>query len=374
MSTKILTIDDSKIIRLIVAKAFESYDCAVMEGDNGFDGLAIASREKPDLILLDYGMKPMDGWEVLKRLRADPNLKAVPVIMLTSMSDRGTVMRIAQLGVRDYVIKPFKQEALIERVSRVVPLKTKAECGVKPKRVDDPIHLLVADDKPAIPEQIRAGLAGTPWKVTGAGHPAQAVDLCQDQPIDIVLASLSLPKDGAQLLLQNLRGYARTASTPVLGLCVKTAANGQTHTSEAGFAGIVTKPIDCEDLKTKVCRALKLETTYKYVQQREGALVFRLASECTPEIADAVTTDLRNQLTAMVDAGGDKLIVDLSALEEPTHSLIKLVLSVVRAAAELSIRHAVAGSESVRAKCRVYEESQGWKFANTVEEAAGLLK
>jgi two-component system cell cycle response regulator len=280
--------------------------------------------------------------------------------MLTSMSDRGTVMRIAQLGVRDYVIKPFKQEALIERVSRVVPLKTKAECGVKPKRVDDPIHLLVADDKPAIPEQIRAGLAGTPWKVTGAGHPAQAVDLCQDQPIDIVLASLSLPKDGAQLLLQNLRGYARTASTPVLGLCVKTAANGQTHTSEAGFAGIVTKPIDCED--------------YKYVQQREGALVFRLASECTPEIADAVTTDLRNQLTAMVDAGGDKLIVDLSALEEPTHSLIKLVLSVVRAAAELSIRHAVAGSESVRAKCRVYEESQGWKFANTVEEAAGLLK
>ena len=374
MSIKILTIDDSQIIRLIIAKAFETYDCAVMEAANGADGLAIASREKPDLILMDYSMRPMDGFETLQKLRADAGLRATPVIMLTAMSDRGTVVRIARLGVRDYLVKPFKQEALIERVCRVVALQTKTETGYKPRRVDDPIHLLVVDDKPAIAEQIRAGLAGTTWKVTGAGHPAPALDLCLEQTVDIALASLSLPKDGAQLLLQNLRGYARTSSIPILGLCVKTAATDQGRFSEAGFAGIVTKPIDCEDLKTKVARALKLETSYKYLQQREGALVFRLARECNPEIAEAVASDLKNQLTAMVDAGGDKLIVDLSELDDPTHPVIKLVLSVVRAARDLSIRHALAGSEAVRAKCRVYEESQGWQFANTVEEAAALLK
>jgi len=374
MSTKILTIDDSRIIRLIIAKAFESFDCAIMEAANGIDGLAIASREKPDVILMDYSMRPMDGFEVLKRLRADEGLKTTPVIMLTSMSDRETVVRIARLGVRDYVVKPFKQDALIERVSRVVALQSKSESGVKAKRVDDPIHLLVADDKPAIAEQIRAGLAGTPWKVTGAAQPAEALDLCVRQGIDIVLASLSFPRDGAQQLLQSLRSYARTASIPVLGLCVKTAATDQAGFSEAGFGGIVTKPIDCEDLKAKIARALKLETSYLYLQQRDGALVFRLPKECNPEIAESVACDLKDQLTAMVDAGGDKFIVDLSALEELTHPVIKLVFSVIRAAGDLSIKYAMAGSKSVRANCQVYEESQGWKFASTVEEAAALLK
>jgi two-component system cell cycle response regulator len=374
MSIKILTIDDSRIIRLIVAKAFESFDCAVMEADNGNDGLAIASREKPDVILMDFGMRPMDGLEALRRLRADAALKTTPVIMLTAMSDRDTVVRIARLGVRDYVIKPFKQDTLIERVSRVVALQTKSENGVKAKRVDDPIHLLVVDDKPAIAEQIRAGLAGTPWKVTAAVHPAEALDACLGQGIDLVLASLSFPRDGAQQLLQNLRSYARTASIPVLGLCVKTAATDQGGFSEAGFGGIVTKPIDCEDLKAKIARVLKLETSYQYLQQRNGALVFRLPKGCNPEIAEAVASGLKDQLTAMVDAGGDKFIVDLSALEELTHPVIKLVLSVIRAAGDLSIKFAMAGSESVRANCRVHEESQGWKFANTVEEAAALLK
>jgi len=294
--------------------------------------------------------------------------------MLTSMSDRDTVLKIARLGVRDYLVKPLKPDALIERVGRVVTLQTKAEIGIKPRRVDDPIHLLVVDDKPAIPRQVRITLAGTPWKVTSACHPVQAVALCLEKEIDVVLASVSLPKSGAQLLLQQLRGYAKTATIPVLGLCVKPAASDQPHFSEAGFAGVVTKPIDSENLKSEVSRALKLQTWYEPLHQHKAALVFRPAAECAPDIAEGVAADVRNQLTAMVEAGGDKLIVDLSAMDEPADSLLKLVLSVVRTAGELSVRHAVAGSQTVREKCRVYEESQGWKFANTVEEAAALLK
>jgi two-component system cell cycle response regulator len=120
MSVKILTIDDSKTIRLIVAKTFKPFDCTVLEAENGVVGLAAASREKPDIILLDYTMPVMDGFEVLGRLRADPDLKATPVIMLTAEAGRDTVLKIAHLGVRDYLIKPFKGELLIERVGRVV--------------------------------------------------------------------------------------------------------------------------------------------------------------------------------------------------------------------------------------------------------------
>ena len=116
MSIKILTVDDSKTVRLIVAKAFKTFDCTVLEADNGMAGLAMATREKPDLILLDYTMPVMDGFEALARLRSDPDLKATPVIMLTAEAGRETVVKIAKLGVRDYLIKPFKGELLVERV------------------------------------------------------------------------------------------------------------------------------------------------------------------------------------------------------------------------------------------------------------------
>ena len=103
MSLKILIVDDSKTIRLIVAKAFKPYDCLVLESANGVEGLAVAVREKPDLILLDYTMPIMDGFETLTKLRSDPDLKTIPVIMLTAEAGRETVLKIAKLGVRDYL-------------------------------------------------------------------------------------------------------------------------------------------------------------------------------------------------------------------------------------------------------------------------------
>ena len=233
MSIKILTVDDSKTIRLIVAKAFKPFDCMVLEAENGVAGLAVASREKPDLILLDYTMPVMDGFEVLARLRSDPDLKATPVIMLTAEAGRETVIKIAKLGVRDYLIKPFKGELLIERVGRVVELKPKSGRRGKGKRFDDPISILVVDDKPAIAEQIRAGLADTPWKVTSADQPGQALDSCIENGVDVVLASLTLPNDGAYMLFQNLRGYANTASIPVLAMSVRTAVAEQAR-AQAG--------------------------------------------------------------------------------------------------------------------------------------------
>ena len=374
MSIKILTIDDDKTIRLIVAKAFKSYDCTVLETDNAVAGLAIASREKPDIILLDYTMPVMDGFEVLARLRSDPDLKATPVIMLTSEAGRDTVVKIAQLGVRDYLIKPFKGELLVERVGHVVDLKNKSAAVVKNKRFDDPISILVVDDKPAISAQIRTALADTPWKVTGADQPGQALDRCMENGIDVVLASLSLPNDGAFMLLQNLRGYANTASIPLLGMCVRTATVEQARAQQTGFAGVITKPIDPAELKVKVCRILGLETSYKYFQQRDGALALMLPKDFHAGVAQEVSTHLQGQLISTVDAGGDKLIIDLNSVETATLPVIELALSAIQAASKLSLRYAFVGSEAIKKQFRSYEETQAWLFAGTFEQALALLK
>ncbi len=125
MPVKILSVDDSKTIRMIVARALRPYDCIVCEAANGEEGLAVAALEKPDLIILDITMPVMDGVTMLTKLKADAQLSRIPVIMLTAESGRENVASIAKLGVRDYLVKPFKDEKLVEKAGRVVSLKSK---------------------------------------------------------------------------------------------------------------------------------------------------------------------------------------------------------------------------------------------------------
>jgi len=374
MSIKILTVDDSKTIRLIVAKAFKPFDCTVLEADNGVVGLAVARREKPDVMLLDYTMPVMDGFEVLARMRSDPDIKGTSVIMLTAEAGRETVIKIAKLGVRDYLIKPFKGDLLVERVGRVVKLQAKATEPEKRKRFDDPINILVVDDKPAIADQIRAGLGDTTWNVTCANQAGEALDQCMEHGVDLVLVSLSLPNDGAFMLYQNLRSSPSTASIPLLAMCVRTATAEQSRAQQTGFAGVITKPIDYVELKGKVSRTLNLETSYKYFQQRDGALALLLPKEFTPGVTQEVGNHLDAQLAVTVDGGGDKLIIDLNAVEVASVSVVELVLSAVQAASKLSLRYAVVASEATKAQCRSYEEAQSWLFAGSFEQALALLK
>lgn len=129
MALKVLTVDDSKTIRMIVKKAFKDYDCELFEAENGVEGLAAAAKEKPGLIVLDITMPVMNGIEMLGRLKEEPELKTIPVIMLTAESGKDNVMQIVKMGVKDYIVKPFKGKDLIERVEKIIALKPKAGEG-----------------------------------------------------------------------------------------------------------------------------------------------------------------------------------------------------------------------------------------------------
>jgi two-component system cell cycle response regulator len=126
MPIKILSVDDSRTIRMIVGKAFRPYEVQLFEATNGEEGLAAAQREAPDLVILDVTMPVMDGVTMLTKLKENAATKAIPVIMLTAESGRDNVLQIAKIGVRDYLVKPFKEEQLIEKAGRIVALQKKA--------------------------------------------------------------------------------------------------------------------------------------------------------------------------------------------------------------------------------------------------------
>src|SRR3954469_6137926 len=184
MRYKILTVDDSKTVRIIVRKAFKGFDCEILEAGNGVEGLAVAAKDSPDLILLDITMPVMDGVEMLTKLKADSALKGIPVVMLTAEGGRDNVLKIAKIGVRDYIVKPFKEEVLIDKCSRVIDLKPLTEGPAKTKSIFDPADILIVEDKPAIIQQIQEGLKHTPWKVHGVAAQGEAIDFCSRTPPD----------------------------------------------------------------------------------------------------------------------------------------------------------------------------------------------
>lgn len=110
--------DDNDILNLIkIILSNKGYDVSIAE--NGEDGIKLAIKNRPDLILLDIMMPVMDGWEILKMLHTDEQTRKIPVAMLTCKTDVKNKLIGLQEGAIDYITKPFSPEELVSRVNDV---------------------------------------------------------------------------------------------------------------------------------------------------------------------------------------------------------------------------------------------------------------
>src|ERR1700730_1791474 len=116
MSARILVVDDNEVnVELLVA-ILASEDYVVSTATDGFEALAKIAAEKPDIVLLDVMMPELDGFEVCRRIKADPTMADIPVIMVTALSHVDDLVRGFDAGADDFVIKPFDRLALMARV------------------------------------------------------------------------------------------------------------------------------------------------------------------------------------------------------------------------------------------------------------------
>ena len=92
----ILTVDDSKVLRLALMELFRPYDCRMLQAADGLEGLAVVREHRPDLVLLDYNMPVLDGLGMLRELRADPEIARTNVIMLTANTAPQAVLQLLQ--------------------------------------------------------------------------------------------------------------------------------------------------------------------------------------------------------------------------------------------------------------------------------------
>ena len=373
MRPKILTVDDSKTVRVIIQNSFKHYDCEIFEAANGVEGLALASRENPDLILLDVTMPVMDGIEMLCKLKANAALKAIPVLMLTAEGGRENVLRIAKIGVRDYVVKPFKEEVLVQKVGRIIDLKAINAAPAKTKSIFDPATILVVEDKPIIVSQIQEGFRHTPWQVRSVATAGEAIDLCAGEPVDLVMVSLSLPDDAAFTLFRMLRASLRTKYTPIVALAVKTDAAAQQHALQVGFNAIATKPLDLSDLEAKSAKAMHLDTSQRYFRTDPDLLVLKLPDSCTPALISEIADQLKIKVAEAVNSGTNKAIFDLSEVKSLDMGHIKLLLAAMQICRDLALQFSLVGSGNVLKDSQNYEDTRAWQVFASMDEARASL-
>lgn len=118
---KILIVEDDGFLASIYAQKLEVEGFDVVFATNGEDGLKLAEKDRPDLILLDLLMPKMDGFEFLEKAKADAGLKAIPVLVLTNLGQREDVERCLKLGAAGYVIKAHSlPQETVKRVKEIL--------------------------------------------------------------------------------------------------------------------------------------------------------------------------------------------------------------------------------------------------------------
>lgn len=118
--SSILVVDDNELNRDICALNLEHMNVPLHFAENGRDGLEIARDKLPDLILLDVMMPVMDGFEMLRCLRADAALAHIPVLMLTAKAETDSIVKALNYGANDYLKKPFAEEEMVARVNTLL--------------------------------------------------------------------------------------------------------------------------------------------------------------------------------------------------------------------------------------------------------------
>lgn len=157
---KILVIDDDIAINELIKVNLELAFYNVVTAFDGNKGYALAKQEQPDLIVLDVMMPEVDGYTVAKRIRENPSTKDIPIIMLTALNMLQNKVQGFNIGVDDYLCKPFEMEELLVRVKALLKRSNNIPKSVAVKEV------LTQGDVTLIPETYSIEINGKQAKVT----------------------------------------------------------------------------------------------------------------------------------------------------------------------------------------------------------------
>ena len=151
----LLLVDDNPTNLQVLYQTLETTGCKLLVAKNGETALSIAQKASPDLILLDIMMPGIDGFEVCRRLKADPATAAIPVIFLSALTDTKDKVQGLQLGAVDYVSKPFQPDEVIARVNTHLTIhRLKREVEKKKDALENELKIVSDVQRRLLPKKV----------------------------------------------------------------------------------------------------------------------------------------------------------------------------------------------------------------------------
>jgi CheY-like chemotaxis protein len=130
---KALIIEDEPMIRLLLKRLLTRFfPHNVLEASDGEEGLAMVEKERPVIVFCDLYMPKLDGVGFLERLRANPEFAELPVVAISSAKDRDLVLKLVDLRIVDYIMKPIDLEQTFKRLEKLIPLVVTPKEATKP--------------------------------------------------------------------------------------------------------------------------------------------------------------------------------------------------------------------------------------------------
>ncbi|MDP2329216.1 MAG: response regulator [Reyranella sp.] len=120
MSKKILVVEDTEDNRQILRDLLGMAGYTLFEARDGAEGVAKAAEHRPDLILMDIQMPVMDGYEATRRIKANPDLKAIPIVAVTSYALSGDEQKTRDAGCDAYIAKPYSPRQMLAKVREIL--------------------------------------------------------------------------------------------------------------------------------------------------------------------------------------------------------------------------------------------------------------
>ena len=268
MTARVLVVDDIPAnVKLLEARLTAEY-FDVVTAMSGPEALLICRKAQCDIVLLDIMMPEMDGFEVCRRLKADPATHHIPVIMVTALDQPSDRVRGLEAGADDFLTKPVSDIALIARVRSLVRLKlvcdelrmraaTSREIGLQ-----DPVanamsetgrngHVLLVDDRRSSFERIAATLTAE-QAVDVESDPNEALFHAAEGNYDVAIISLALQNYDALRLCGQIRSLERTRNLPILVMAEPEENARLLRALELGVNDYLVRPIDKNEMLARV--------------------------------------------------------------------------------------------------------------------------
>ena len=270
MTGRILVVDDIEAnVRLLQAKLqAEYYD--VLTANDGASALAIAAAEKPDIVLLDVMMPGMDGFQVCRQLKDDPETRHIPVVLVTALDGRSDLITGLESGADEFLTKPIDDIMLFARVKSLTRLKLVIDelrqreasgrrmgviAGAAARLGGAGGRILIVDDHERQAQRMAAELAIEHRPVVES-DPEKA-HLTARGPVDLIIINTTAKSfDGLRYAAQ-LRSDEATRHLPVLGIVDPDDRPRLVKALEIGFNDVLTRPIDPQELSARVKSAVR---------------------------------------------------------------------------------------------------------------------